>query len=75
MQANRLLDELILFRNTPESEFAIKVSLRRNCFLTDADNETNQYARGQMDRKLANEPKLRDILIPKTFPVGCKRPT
>jgi len=34
-----------------------------------------QFARLEMTTKLKDRPALADSLIPKNFPVGCKRPT
>lgn len=63
----------VFFKNTPEANAAREVcqtSLMLSTYLTLYEISTKE-----MRAKLASRPDIADALIPKDFPVGCKRPT
>ncbi len=66
-------DKYLEYRKVIESELnqRFKFILKG----TDAAEEARTYSENEMMRKLKNDPRLIDKVIPKEFNVGCRRPT
>ncbi|KAJ6005156.1 FAD/NAD-P-binding domain-containing protein [Penicillium sp. IBT 35674x] len=60
------------YRKMIESEMSDFFLVHKN---TPTSNAFQEIAKAEMEEKLAKNKELREVLIPKYFPVGCKRPT
>ncbi|KEF56739.1 uncharacterized protein A1O9_06929 [Exophiala aquamarina CBS 119918] len=60
------------YRKTIEYEMSDFMFVHKN---TPALNAANKFALADMQRRLASRPDLMHTLIPKVFPLGCRRPT
>ncbi|KAL6242210.1 hypothetical protein RBB50_010758 [Rhinocladiella similis] len=65
-------DWYLKYRKAIEYEMSDFFLVHRN---TPALEAANKFALADMKQKLSLRPDLIDTLIPKTFPVGCRRPT
>lgn len=63
----------LTYRKNIETE----ISTRFRFILNDSKEQATarQFAEAEMRRKLARKPEVAEILIPKDFAVGCRRPT
>ncbi|KAK6368219.1 hypothetical protein LTS17_009960 [Exophiala oligosperma] len=60
------------YRKSIETELSDFMFVHRN---TPANHEAYKYALKDMKKRLVSRPDLMDTLVPKTFSVGCRRPT
>ncbi|KAM3417956.1 hypothetical protein BST61_g6168 [Cercospora zeina] len=66
-------EQYLKYRKNVETEMVSRFAgFHRN---SPESTGAGDYARNQMEKKLVGDQSLAEALIPKQFPVGCKRPT